>query len=101
MPCRIPPVAGRNFVWVGGGLWIMDYGLWTMDYGGVAPYTPSNFLPTAGESYQREPPPDFVPTEKRRLPAKSPQLALRSATGLLRDYRLRLGIVQDWLRFGH
>ena len=59
----------------------MDSGLWTMDYGGVAPYTPSNFLPTAGESYQREPPPDFVPTEKRRLPAKSPQLALRSAAG--------------------
>ena len=23
VPCRIPPVAGRNFVWVGGGLWTM------------------------------------------------------------------------------
>ena len=69
-----------------------------MDYGGFAPYAPSNFLPAAGESYQREPPPDFVPSNLRRLSAKSPQLALRYAA---RDYRLRLGIVQDWLRFGH
>ena len=54
---------------------------WVMDYGGFAPYAPSNFLPTAGESYQREPPPDFVPSYLRRLSAKSPQLALRFATG--------------------
>ena len=70
--CRIPPVTGRKFVWVDYGGFapssgdflyeIMGrrYGLWIMDYGGFAPYAPSNFLPTAGESYQREPPPDFV-----------------------------------------
>ena len=40
-----------------------------------------HFLPTAGESNQREPPPDFVPTYLRRLSAKSPQLALRFAMG--------------------
>ena len=52
-----------------------------MDYGGFAPYAPSYFLATVQESNQRKPPPDFVPTEKRRLPAKSPQLALRFTPG--------------------
>ena len=41
VPCRIPPVAGRNFVWVGEGLWTMDYGLWTM--GALPPIPPVTF----------------------------------------------------------
>ena len=50
-------------------------------YRGCLPRTPSYFLATAQESNQRKPPPDFVPSYLRRLSAKSPQLALRSATG--------------------
>ena len=63
-------------------------------YRGCLPRTPSYFLATAQESNQRKPPPDFVPSYLRRLSAKSPQLALRYATGLRCDYRLRLGIGQ-------
>ena len=58
-----------------------SYILFDKKYRGCQPRTPNYFLPTAGESNQREPPPDFVPSYLRRLPAKSPQLALRSATG--------------------
>ena len=41
VPCRIPPMAGRNFVWVGGE----DYGLWTM--GALPPVPPVTLYKSA------------------------------------------------------
>ena len=70
-------------------------------YRGCLPRAPSYFLATAQESNQRKPPPDFVPSYLRRLPAKSPQLALRYAMGFRHtdffnaDFAVNMGHIRN------